>query len=86
MPNSFPMEGRAILIEEPMKGTKKEGRVVANKTAFLSIRPDESMLPIIIEWNGKAPISKHQLGSGYAGLGFICYNKGAMRKIYIPEV
>ena len=24
-------------------------------------------------------------GSGYAGLGFICYNKGAMRKIYIRE-
>jgi hypothetical protein len=43
------MDGRAILIEEPMKGTKKEGRVVANKIAFLSIGPGAFMFSIIIE-------------------------------------
>jgi hypothetical protein len=74
MPNSFPMEGRAILIEEPMKGTKKEGRVVANKTAFLSIGPGRSMALIIIEGKGiyEEPID--------------CYNRIVIKGCYTSEV
>jgi hypothetical protein len=35
--NSFPMEGSAILIEEPIKGIKKEPNVVTSKVDLLLV-------------------------------------------------
>jgi hypothetical protein len=35
IPNSFPMEGRAMLTEEPMKGVRKEVKVAISKAALL---------------------------------------------------
>jgi hypothetical protein len=35
MENSRPMEGRAILMEDPMKGVRKDAVVVTNSMTFL---------------------------------------------------
>ena len=37
MANSFAIEGRAILMEEPIKGARKELNVTTSNTAFLLI-------------------------------------------------
>ena len=40
--NSFPMDGRAIITEDPMKGIKKEPSVIARRADFrLSIDPED---------------------------------------------
>jgi len=35
MANSFPIAGRAILIEDPIKGVRKEAMVATSNTTFL---------------------------------------------------
>jgi len=70
MPNSFPMEGRAILIEDPIKGMRKEGNVVIRRTVFFPEGKDDSMAVII-----QFPLTKHPCSShsrdGFSAVLFV---------------
>ena len=35
MENSWPIDGRAILMEDPMKGVRKDAAVVTSRVTFL---------------------------------------------------
>ncbi|OIP30742.1 MAG: hypothetical protein AUK23_08075 [Deltaproteobacteria bacterium CG2_30_43_15] len=48
MANSFPIEGRAMLTEEPIKGVRKDARVATSKAELLS-----TPLSIFIFLDGK---------------------------------
>lgn len=44
MENSWPMDGRAILIDDPMKGVRKDAAVVTSRVTFLLTSEAFSML------------------------------------------
>ena len=44
MENSRPMDGRAILMEDPMKGVRKDAAVVTSRVTFLLTSEAFSML------------------------------------------
>jgi len=43
IPNSLPMEGRAMLTDDPMKDMRKEARVVTSKTGLFSAASADSI-------------------------------------------
>jgi hypothetical protein len=47
IPNSFPMEGRAMLTEEPIKGVRNEVKVAMSKAGLLFPVSFKLMLSII---------------------------------------